>query len=224
MRRPRGFTLIELTIVVAVVGILATAAIVSFRAGSRNANLSSATYELAMRISGMRTAAIGAGRDRLLVFVDAPGSDSSTCYSSLAASCTRYFVLSNPGTGWSLATFNPATPAGSGTATAELVQSEALPRGVHLDFRAGRPALPAPFDGIAFDDADLLGTCGSRSCFAVRFTARGEVLPEYAGAARPTKAGHAFVLGTTLGDDPALGERRALLVSFPAGITKTYAF
>ncbi len=58
----------------------------------------------------------------------------------------------------------------------------------------------------------------------MRFTARGEVFPEYAGATRPTKAGHAFVLGTTLGDDPALGERRAFLVSFPAGITKTYAF
>lgn len=222
MRRVRGFTLIELAIVLAVVGILATAATFSFRAGSRNANLSRATYELAMRFAGMRPAAIAAGRDRLLVFVDAPGGDSSACYTSASSGCTRYFVLTNPGPTWALSTFDPAAPAGSGTATAELVRSEALPRGVRLDFRAGRPALPAPFDGVAFDDADLLGTCGGRSCFAVRFTARGEVVPEYAGTTRPAKAGHAFVLGTKLGDEGL--ERRALLVSFPAGITKTYAF
>jgi prepilin-type N-terminal cleavage/methylation domain-containing protein len=223
MRRARGFTLVEIAIVLVVVGILATAAAVSFRAGSRNANLSSATYELAMRIAGLRPAAIAEGRDRLLVFVDAPGGDASGCTGGDSSPCTRFFVLSNPSPGWSLATFNPATPVGSGTATADLVQSAALPRGVNLDFRSGRPTIPAPFDGIVYDDADLVGTCGGRSCFAVRFTARGEVLPEYAGATRPTKAGHAFVLGTRLDADPGL-ERRALLVSFPAGITKTYAF
>jgi prepilin-type N-terminal cleavage/methylation domain-containing protein len=218
MRRARGFTLIEMVIVLAVVGILATIAAVMIRYGSRNANLSSATYDFVMRLGGLRATAMSEGKDYLVVFADAPSSDATNCGLFASDRCARYFVLANPTAAWSLASFNPATPA----TNAEIVRTETFPKGVHLDLASTFTA-PAPFSALAVHDSDLKAACGSsQTCFAIRFTRLGSVEPEYAGTTRPAKVGYGFVLGTDLSGGG--GDRRGVAVAFPSGIVKTVTF
>ena len=220
MNRRAGFTLIELVIVVAVIAILATVAIVGARAAGRNANLSSAAHGLAIQIPFLRSSAMSEGRDYLLVFVDAPGSDASQCGWFASAACSKYFVLAAPTAAWSLAAFDQNAP---GT-NADFVSREVMPKGVHLDV-ASSFVPPAPFGGVVVHDADLIAPCaGSPSCFAIRFTQRGEVRPEYAGGLRPRKVGYAFVLGTDVRAETNAADRRGILVSFPGGIVKANAF
>jgi prepilin-type N-terminal cleavage/methylation domain-containing protein len=221
MRRARGFTLLELMTVVAIVGILAAASIVTFNSASRTANLASATYDLVVRLSGLRSQAMSNGFDHLLVFVDAPGGDASQCRWSNSTGCARYYILSKPGPDWSISTFDPASPAGAGTATAEIVDEQPLPRNAHLNAAdSSFPTLPAPFTAVSTHDADLVASCaGGRACFAVRFTARGQVEPERVAPGTVAKAGFAFVLA---GEAAGSGtERRRILVSFPGGIVRS---
>lgn len=218
MRRARGFTLIEMVIVLAVVGILAAVGAVAMRYGSRNANLSSATYDLVVRLGGLRATAMSEGKDYLVVFADAPSSDGTKCGFFAPSKCARYVVLANPTAAWTLASFNPASPA----ANAEIVRTENLPRGVHLDLGSTFTA-PAPFSALAVHDSDLKVSCGSsQTCFALRFTRLGSVEPEYAGATKPAKVGFGFVLGTDLSGGG--GDRRGVAVAFPSGIVKTVTF
>ncbi len=218
MRRPRGFTLLELMVVLVVAGILAALAGSAFRAATRNAGVSSASFDLAMRLAGLRAKAMSEGRDLVLVFVDAPGSDASQCTWLNTGPCARYFVLANPAATFGVAGFSPSSPA----ANAEYVDVEILPAGVHLDTTATFTP-PAPFSSVAVHDTDLTATCasGASKCFAVRFTRRGVVAPVYAGASTPTKLGYGFVLGTDLRTVTSSANRHGIVVSFPAGIVKT---
>lgn len=218
MARTRGFTLIELVVVVAVAAVLATVTAIGLRYGTRNANLSTATYDFVVRLGGIRANAMADGKDYLLVFADAPSSDATGCAWYNDGACTRYFVLANPTAAWSLATFDPAHPANN----AELVRSESFPRGVHLDLGATFTP-PPPFSSIVVNDSDLRVSCGSaQTCFAIRFDRRGQVDPEFATSTTTTKAGFGFVLGTDLSGGG--GHRQGLSVAFPSGIVKTVTF
>jgi prepilin-type N-terminal cleavage/methylation domain-containing protein len=223
MRRDHGFTLIEMVIVVAMVGILAAIGVVTFRAASRNADLSSATYDLAIRLTGLRMRALSEGSDQLFVFVDAPGSDAQYCSPSNSTRCARYFVLSSPAPDWSITTFQASDPTTGGKA--QYVDMQLLPKGAHLDIVTTPPSIPPPFDGVSIHDPDLLTQCGGNWCFALRFTSRGEVRPEYASGSTP-KSGYAFVLGSDLTSDTASNgaDRRLVVVAFPGGIVKTKGF
>jgi prepilin-type N-terminal cleavage/methylation domain-containing protein len=218
MPRSRGFTLIELVTVLAIVAILAAAAAVTVGSATRNANLSSATYDFVVRLGGLRATAMSEGQDYLIVFADAPSSDASACGVFNDAGCTRYFVLANPTTTWTLAAFDPESPA----TNAAFVDEESFPRGVHLDVGQTFTA-PPPFSGITLHDSDLRVSCGAtQTCFAFRFTRLGSVEPEYAGATKPAKVGYGFVLGTDLSGGG--GDRRGIAVAFPSGIVKTVTF
>ena len=217
--RPYGYTLIEVMTVVAIIAILSALAVWYPRNAKRNASISSAAWDVSLRLSGLRSAAMAEGQDYLFVIVDAPGNDGTSCGVVSQANCVAYFILSNPNAAWSLATFNPGAPA----ANAQLVDSQTLPRGARLETNlAALP--PAPFSNVTISgptDTALVGTCGGRNCMAVRFTQSGAARPEFAtpGAAR---LGWSFVLGSDL--SPGVGERKGIVVGFPTGIVKAFPY
>lgn len=217
MSSRRGFTLIELVVVSAVVLILAYASYSSFRAARRNASVSSASWEVALRLQGLRAQALAEQRDLLAVVVDAPANDASDCRFTNEAGCARVFVLAEPD-GWTLDGFDPASPGNKAT----FVDSFSLPPNVRFHLPATGDHPGAPFDNVAVLDGDLTDTCpGDRRCFAIRFGRRGVVAGEFAGTTTPVlKPGYAIAFGSEMTEQTGAAEKKGFLVSFPTGIVR----
>ena len=189
--RARGFTLIELATVLAVIGILATVAIGISRAARRNASMGSATYEFVQRLRSLRSTAMVENRFLAFVFANSTSTDAMDCGTFSGDRCARWWVLRVPST-WSITGFNPASPAGG---TVEFVDSGFMPTGIHLDSSLAFNA-PSPFTNTLLADPDITTTCSGRSCFAIRFGPDGRVSPSFPGTATPTRAGYAFGLAS----------------------------
>lgn len=218
MRRPRGFTLIELAVTLAVIATVAVAAIVGTRAARRNAQIGSASFDLVLQLQGLRTRALAEQRDHLAVI---HGGDGAGCTLVRQAGCVRVFFLAGPDDGaWTLQAFTPDEPAADAD---ELLDTVVLPRGVALD-EAAAMAGPAPFTNVAAWDDDLTAACGGVRCVAFRFGADGNVRGEAPDGAALEKAGHIVALATDLEGETAAAERRAVLVSFPTGIVKSFTY
>jgi prepilin-type N-terminal cleavage/methylation domain-containing protein len=216
MRRPRGFTLIEMAVTVAVVAIVAAAAVIGMRAARRNAEIGSASFDLVLQLQGLRIRALAEQQDHLAVI---HGGDGGGCELLRRAGCVRVFVLVNPQDAWTLESFSPATPGDN----AELFDTVVLPRGVVLDATAAMDGRP-PFENVDTWDAELTADCGGARCAAFRFGADGTVRGEAPDGASLDKAGHIVALATDLQGETAAAERRAVLVSFPTGIVKSYTY
>ncbi len=217
----RGFTLLELMVVVAIVAVVAALVVWQGRSARRNADLASGAYELALRIGGLKARAMADGREHVLVVADTDTDDG--CRQS-EIYCGRIVVLRSPDptfptvfqSGW-----NPDAP----TAFGELVDDGAAQRVArNARFDLGSPwRPPPPFAGVAAFDGNVLFTCaGGRRCFAIRFLPDGEVRPVIR-AGVPIPAGFAFVL-RQIDKASAAADRRAIFISFPTGIVKSAAF
>ncbi len=219
MREHRGFTLVELMIVVLMIGIVAALVVWQGRSARKNARLSGGAYELALRLSGLKARAMADGREYVLIVADA--TDPNVCEYQDSA-CGRIVVLRNPNWtgGFAGAGFSPDAPI-----TLAEYQDDSglrtLPANTRFDTTSTwRP--PPPFDAITASDPNILLTCADgRRCFGIRFRPTGEVWPVTTAATIP--GGFAFVL-TQVRADSAAADRRALFISFPAGIVKTAAF
>jgi prepilin-type N-terminal cleavage/methylation domain-containing protein len=224
MSKSRGFTLIELVIVCALIGIVAVTAIVSFRAATRNANVGAVAWDLALKLQGQRAGALADQRDRVILVVDAPGNDASDCSVLSPNKCAEVYSL-RPAAGWKLTDFDPADRE-----DVDGVQDyEMLPKGVRLHLGATNHPAPKPFGnpldpsaGVRVFDADLTGTCGGRTCFAIRFRANGEVEAERAGTSTTTKRGFAFAVGSELTGTSNASEQKGVVLAFPTGIVKAF--
>jgi prepilin-type N-terminal cleavage/methylation domain-containing protein len=226
-RKQRGFTLIELAIASAIIIVLATGAYSISRAGSRNASVGQAAFDIALRLQTLRSRAMNDGVEYLLVVVDAPSSDSSGCSWYSSASCTKLFVLSGPTAAWTLNGFDPTSTTTAAT-NASFVESADLPRGVHL-LGAGAPATsthpPAPFASLSLFDTDLTATCDtSRACFAISFQPSGRVTARPDGTASLSgKQGFFAGLASDLEGVSSAADRKGIVVGFPTGIVKAFS-
>jgi prepilin-type N-terminal cleavage/methylation domain-containing protein len=223
MRRQRGFTLIEVAIVIALIAIVTGMAIVGLRAARRNASVGAESFELVLKLQGLKTKALAEQRDHLAVLV---AGDGGACRMLRSEGCVRLFVLAAPTAAWTLDGFDPASPGAELDPDAgEVVDRIVLPTGVNLhdatpDGMVGKP----PFDNVWAWDAELDGTCDGLHCVAFRFGTDGEVRGETRDGTVLRKAGNIVALATDLEGQTGAAERRAVLVSFPSGIVKSYTY
>ena len=218
MRANRGFTLLEVMLVVVIMGVVAALVIWQGRSARQAAGLAGGAYDLALRIGTLKARAMADGREYLLVVTDT--ANPAGC-KEREILCGRVLTFRNP-TAFAVAGFNPDPPF-AGVDFFDDGGPRYLPRNSQFDLASTwRP--PAPFDAVTAFDGTILATCaGGQRCFALRFRPDGEVRPELLGGAPATPPGFAFVLRPF--DAPSgAAERRGIFVSFTAGIVKTAAF
>jgi prepilin-type N-terminal cleavage/methylation domain-containing protein len=167
-RRPRGFTMVEVAVVMLVIGVIATLAVVSLQRSKPRTNLASTATELHALLRNARLNALATGNPTIVAFFPE--------YRNRRGGLGRIVLLQDPtGTFFTAAApqnfgnYDPATD----TPTTEVLERLDFPRGVVLASAPGAPAaFPAPFTRVPVGDCTFCAAAGDARG-AVRFDGRG---------------------------------------------------
>ena len=174
----RGFTLVEMAVVLAIVAVLAGLAYAALSHAKPRADLASATVELTSLIHQARQSALASGDNvSVLVYPNYlnPGVNSTGYFVIYQDACFDFFT-GGATCGVSYGSYNPATPAAGGNATYQsiVLDTMALPYGIVVGPPAGMGAgavLVAPLAGVPVNtNCSFCGTTGG----AVQFGPQGQ--------------------------------------------------
>jgi prepilin-type N-terminal cleavage/methylation domain-containing protein len=209
MDRQRGFTLIEVAVVIAIVGVIAAVGVGFWRSLGKNAAVGDASLEVAATLEGLRVTAMREGVPYGALVMDALNNDPATCMAD-RKDCMRICVLRDPDPTWTAATSNPTA--------AVLGDCTVFTSGVRFRLTGANPP-PAPFNTLVPNDPVLVPVVSGRRVLAVRFNTNGMVVP--AVPAMGLANGVAVVLSS---DAANAALSTGVVLSFPYGLVRTYSF
>jgi prepilin-type N-terminal cleavage/methylation domain-containing protein len=209
-RTSRGFTLVELGVVMAVIVVLGAMAVSSFSRQLPRSNLNSAASEIQAAMHGARQHALATGHDVWVMvfpqYVSSSGTGRLIVYEDAASTFAAGGALT-------VGNYDPATLAF--VAPGQVVTTVDLPTGIVVGPAAGRgtsATLPAPLAGIDVTRACSFCTTSGDGRGAVRFRPNGSA-SFYAGSALQTVTG-----GASMGlNASAVGRAWTLIVTSAAG-------
>jgi len=141
MRKPRGFTLVEMATAAAILATLAALAVVSLRGVRQRGAYAAATRDVIGALRLARSESFGRGQAVYFIVdtnitTDALGNPASP----------RWWVLVDIGGNFDFSLWDPANPGGLGD---KVLSSGVFPSNVSIDVAAGFPkALPQPYQLI----------------------------------------------------------------------------
>ncbi len=213
VRRPRGFTIIELMIVVAIIGIVSSLAGVGILYGNARAKLSNSVFEVSAMVSAAQMRAMASGKPNYLVFYQ-------TSAGAFGIAHVERDETATPPAWSAVDAGNLATAGGVVLNQVALSTTKALSLGTVTSFTA----LPAPFAAVpmtAPGSSGLLGACSfcisatNGNLGALRFTQDGRVTVGSGSADTP---GAAFVLNGQAGGEKS--RSKLIAVVLPSGTLK----
>lgn len=219
-RRPRGFTLIEMSVVAAIILVIATLAVTSMSRQRPRARLATAASDVHALLHGAHLTAMASGKNVVVMFFPRYVGPESTGrlvvyedgdYSFFSAAAAVNFE-----------SYLPATPAALPGGRSQVLETLDLPRSVIIGPATGMgpgAVLTAPLDGI--DVTRACSFCGTLADGrgAVVFDARGRAWFQGAnGPPLPLDKGASFSLTT----DAATGVpgTRTLIITTTTGAVR----
>lgn len=208
-RRPAGYTLIEMMVVVAILGIIATLGWVSVRNLRPRARLTSTALEIQATIQAARKQAMSHGRDVLvMVFPDATAGAST--------GTGRVVVVLDQDGGFAAGTGNAptfcdwqvGTPGFGAARKGEILSTVEFPSGVVAQPPLTPVTLAYPYNAVGTItlDCSFCGGTGAARKGAIRFNSQGraDVLPACGTPVPLTTGAYLSLVSSELGDSRAI--------------------
>ena len=230
----RGFTLVELAIVVAVIAILVAVAVTNLWRLKPRASLAGAGAELQAMLHQARQTALATGTPVVVLvypsYTQAVAGLTSKGYLIVYQDACFDFFTATPPCGVKFATYDPGKPASGNSATAQsqVLDSMSLPYSIVVGPTAGMGAgatLPAPLNNVPVNSACTF--CGT-TAGAVQFDAQGRATyyslsgTTQTGPLADTGGGQSLSLGYDQTLAPLAGQRTVVILS-GSGAVETIA-
>jgi prepilin-type N-terminal cleavage/methylation domain-containing protein len=223
VRRPaRGFTLLEIMVVVAIVGVITYLAVASWRALHARTALSDAAMEIQSTLRQARQEALANGRDTAVLFYP----QQVTGYGARGRVISVLdgdggFMDGTNAAGWTFCVYDPVKQT-SGPHS-KILNTQELPRGVTFGPPTAAIGVDFPFTNVPLPTATGCTFCGAGLVSgAIRFDMRGQAtFYSTCGAALNAPNGASIALNSTA-DASASIRGSSIIMVLPSGLVRSY--